>query len=115
MGNWNISIKGVGVHHNKSYPDDANRIAAECVAKLRAAGHSIASATITYGGDDNLEDPTVYLDDRDAIEGVPEDKRRPRCGGPAVVSNPRPFEANTASCRLAAGHRGVCLPPVTWA
>ena len=29
MGNWNISIHGVGSHHNKQHPKDANRMAAE--------------------------------------------------------------------------------------
>lgn len=68
MGNWNITIRGVGAHHNKKYKDDANRMAAEFVQKLLAAGHNIQSATITHGGEDNLTDPGKYLSDRDKVE-----------------------------------------------
>lgn len=61
MGNWNISIRGVGVHHNgkktdgtPSLPEDADVMAHDFVKKLRDAGHSIASAEITYGGAEDL-------------------------------------------------------------
>lgn len=49
MGNWNISITGVGVHHNDK-PGDADRIAQEAVDRLKAAGHSITHASFTHGG-----------------------------------------------------------------
>jgi len=98
MGNWNITIRGVGCHHNVGYEKDANRMAAEFVQKLRDAGHSVASASITFGGEDDLSCPKRYLDDRDAIDesnvksgylaidgsGV---ARKPRCGkdlGPQI-------------------------------
>lgn len=54
MGQWNISIHGTGVHHNKNLPADANRMAAKFVRELKAAGHSISHATITYGGEENV-------------------------------------------------------------
>ena len=56
MGQWNITIRGTGVHHNKG-PDnktDANRMAAKFVRELKAAGHTIAGATITHGGEDDV-------------------------------------------------------------
>lgn len=50
MGNWNISIRGVGPHHN-GIKDDVEQIASRFVAELRAAGHSVASASVTMGGE----------------------------------------------------------------
>ena len=54
MGNWNISIHGVGSHHNRKHKNDANRLAAKFVKELQAAGHSVSAATITYGGEEQL-------------------------------------------------------------
>jgi hypothetical protein len=68
MGNWNITIRGVGAHHNKKNESDANRMTAIFVKKLKEAGHSIQSATITHGGEDDLTDADKYLSDRDKIE-----------------------------------------------
>jgi hypothetical protein len=68
MGNWNISINGVGCHHNKKLESDANRMAAEFVAKLKAAGHSVSHASFTHGGEDNVLSPE-YLAERDKLEG----------------------------------------------
>jgi hypothetical protein len=52
MGSWNISIKGVGPHHNNDHPTDADRMARRFVRELNEAGHSIASAelVLTDGG-----------------------------------------------------------------
>lgn len=61
MGNWNISIRGVGVHHNKDLPADADRMAHDFVEKLRAAGHSIVSAEITFGGAEDLTTPKTEI------------------------------------------------------
>lgn len=61
MGNWNITIRGVGIHHNRKQPTDANRMAAEFVKKLKDAGHMIVAASITHGGEENLVDPETYL------------------------------------------------------
>lgn len=66
MGNWNITIRGVGSHHNEQYEKDADRMAADFVKKLREAGHTVMGATITHGGESDLGDPDKYLADRDA-------------------------------------------------
>jgi hypothetical protein len=50
MGNWNITINGVGCHHNQNNPTDANLMTQKFVSDLRAAGHSVGEATFTYGG-----------------------------------------------------------------
>ena len=50
MGNWNITIVGVGSHHNKDNPTDADRIFFECVDKLENAGQSVVHASFTHGG-----------------------------------------------------------------
>ena len=49
MGNWNINIQGVGCHHNKDNPTDADRMAAEFVERLRQAGHTVEHASFTSG------------------------------------------------------------------
>ena len=67
MGNWNISINGVGCHHNKKLASDANRLAAKFVADLRAAGHTVSHAAFTHGGEDNILDPD-YIAQRDKYE-----------------------------------------------
>jgi len=55
MGNWNITIRGVGRHHNADkHPHDANIMTAEFVRALKAAGHTIVAASITHGGEDDL-------------------------------------------------------------
>ena len=59
MGNWTINIQGIGVHHNKDLPGDAQRIALACVRQLEAAGHHVDSATFTSGGADNLIQPST--------------------------------------------------------
>lgn len=35
MGNWHISIEGVGVHHNTDYEKDANKMAKQFVEDLK--------------------------------------------------------------------------------
>ena len=57
MGNFNVSIRGVGQHHNKS-PNDVERLAGDFVRKLQAAGHAIISAEVTIGGVEVLVDGT---------------------------------------------------------
>ena len=68
MGDWAIFVKGVGAHHNKNYPKDANRIAAKFVEELREAGHNVQFASFTHSGNDNIAD-TEYLTKRDQYEG----------------------------------------------
>lgn len=54
MGNWHINIEGVGCHHNKGNPTDADKIATDFLNNLIKAGHSIKVATFTYGGMEEL-------------------------------------------------------------
>lgn len=55
MGNWHISIEGVGCHHNAALPEDANRMAQQMVKDLEAAGHTVVKATFTHGAADDLK------------------------------------------------------------
>ncbi|HEY8094606.1 MAG TPA: hypothetical protein VIE65_00735 [Methylobacter sp.] len=68
MGNWNITIRGVGVHHNKKLQKDANRMAAKFVHELREAGHHIVSASFTHGGEDDISSGQTYIEARDKVE-----------------------------------------------
>lgn len=58
MGDWAIVIRGLGIHHNKNRPDDANRMAAAFVEDLKEAGHTVKSATFTSGAETDLVDQT---------------------------------------------------------
>lgn len=49
MGNWCIVVQGVGSHHNDNSAD-ADFAAKAMVQLLKMKGHVISSATITYGG-----------------------------------------------------------------
>lgn len=71
MGQWNITVRGLGIHHNKMDPHDANRMAAKFVQDLKDAGHQVASATITAGFEEDITDPETYLSNRDKIEAPP--------------------------------------------
>lgn len=71
MGNWHISIQGVGAHHNTVGPHnpagnaaDANLMMADFVEALRKAGHNVVLATFTHGGMDRLEDPESHRKER---------------------------------------------------
>lgn len=50
MGNWNINIQGIGCHHNKNAKIDADLAMQEFVQYLKRQGHTVESATFTYGG-----------------------------------------------------------------
>lgn len=54
MGNWNINIQGVGVHHNVANATDADFMAAKFVADLKAAGHTVETASFTSGSKTDL-------------------------------------------------------------
>ncbi len=56
MGNWNISIEGVGAHHNKDCEEDADKMARKFVGELKEKGHSLSHATFTHGSCDDLEE-----------------------------------------------------------
>ncbi len=65
MGNWSITIQGVGAHHNKEYEKDANRLARQFVNKLTAMGHIIERADFTHGGkEDLLDEKQAHPDDQ---------------------------------------------------
>lgn len=60
MGNWTITIHGVGSHHNPEVPTDANRMTAKFVDELKAAGHNVEGASFTHGGREDLLSSTSY-------------------------------------------------------
>ena len=70
MGQYNITIRGAGPHHNPNKAD-ADRMARRFVHELREAGHTIESASITYGGaealDDGRYDETLPEDRAEAV------------------------------------------------
>lgn len=78
MGQWNISIHGMGVHHNgKTLKEDANRMAADFVRQLRAAGHTVSKATITYGGEEDVTDNVAYAANYETPAPPPETPAAP--------------------------------------
>ena len=53
MGQWNLTVIGSGVYHNGDrLPEDVNRMFAKFVEDLKAAGHDIEHASMTFGGRD---------------------------------------------------------------
>jgi hypothetical protein len=50
MGNWNISIRGVGAHHN-AIKEDVEQMTAKFVDELKKAGHAITGACVTTGSE----------------------------------------------------------------
>lgn len=64
MGQWNITVRGTGCHHNPKLATDANRMAAEFVERLKTAGHVVMSASFTYGGDEDITDSAKYIEDK---------------------------------------------------
>src|SRR5260370_38183484 len=58
MGNWRIVVEGTGAHHNKDYPQDANRMFHEFVRDLYRVGNKVLVASfevlgqIEYNQDD---------------------------------------------------------------
>jgi hypothetical protein len=62
MGNWHISIRGVGPHHNAGDPaGDANVVARRVVQELKAAGHTIQDAAFTFGNHDDMGEPEAKV------------------------------------------------------
>ncbi|MEK6881750.1 MAG: hypothetical protein AABY22_19185 [Nanoarchaeota archaeon] len=49
MGNWAITINGIGCHHNQNSPTDADKMTEKFVNDLLKAGHSLSVADFTYG------------------------------------------------------------------
>lgn len=50
MGNFNMTVVGIGCHHNENNPADADAMFKTFVGQLRQGGHDICHASITYGG-----------------------------------------------------------------
>jgi hypothetical protein len=48
MGDWAITIRGTGPHHNGK-PTDAEVVAGEAVDRLLDAGHTLHEAAFTSG------------------------------------------------------------------
>ena len=69
MGNWHISIQGVGCHHNSvSSETDANNMAKDFIKQLKTAGHKIQQATFTCGSAETLVPIDIHetnISDRD--------------------------------------------------
>lgn len=49
MGNWNITIQGVGAHGN-GLAIDAEQLYKKFLEEVKQAGHSITHSSITSGG-----------------------------------------------------------------
>jgi hypothetical protein len=65
MGNWAITIQGIGAHHNKLNSGDANRMARRFVRQLRNAGHTVVRADFTHGANEDLcDEHLAHPDDR---------------------------------------------------
>lgn len=56
MGNYEITIRGTGSHHNQLSAVDADRIARTAVEELDAAGHRRLEARIKIEGSNDSED-----------------------------------------------------------
>jgi hypothetical protein len=62
MGNWNLTIKGYGIHHN-NLPGDADRVGVDAVTALRAAGSTVSKATLELtNADGSSFDPPNITD-----------------------------------------------------
>lgn len=59
MGNWNITIRGIGPHHNAG-DSDADVQARALVAMLVKTGHQIHGASFTYGAAEDLVEGTEF-------------------------------------------------------
>lgn len=49
MGNWNITIQGVGPHGN-GIKEDAEQLYRKFMEDVHNAGHNITQSSVTYGG-----------------------------------------------------------------
>lgn len=55
MGNWNVTITGVGSHHNAD-PSDVEQMTLKFVEQLRAKGHNVVTATVHAGSETQVID-----------------------------------------------------------
>lgn len=70
MGDWNISIRGSGIHDN-GLKEDVEHMVTEFVTKLKLEGHNVFVADIVIGGvkkiaptADSLSPPTRSIHDK---------------------------------------------------
>lgn len=56
MGDWCITIRGTGPHHNKGgqNSDDVDGMAKQLVGQLKVAGHTIHDAAMVFGGREEM-------------------------------------------------------------
>ncbi len=59
MGNWNISIRGIGQHHNES-DKDVDRLMAAFIVELAKAGQFIEDAALVYGGKQSYDSSLAF-------------------------------------------------------
>jgi hypothetical protein len=73
MGNWHLSIEGIGAHHNKLEPGqmtfNVDTMAKMFIEDLKARGHRVLRATITYGAADQL-DPEKEMELRNPYKPI---------------------------------------------
>jgi hypothetical protein len=50
MGNFNITVRGVGIHQSGS-PNDVEQMTARFIDQLVYAGHNVMGGTVTIGGE----------------------------------------------------------------
>jgi len=60
MGDWKISITGIGSHHNKSNTTDADKMVIEFIKQLKSSGHNIRTATFESINNGIIEDITPH-------------------------------------------------------
>lgn len=70
MGNFNLSIRGIGHHHNTDLKTDVDRMARRFVRELEEAGHRVSGAELTYGG------AVVYASEQVGVTAGLEDKEQ---------------------------------------
>lgn len=57
MGNWSVSVQGIGCHHNGA-PYDVEALTAEFVKQLKAKGHTVEHVNVTAGGKAEVKETT---------------------------------------------------------
>ena len=87
MGDWTITIRGIGAHHNPNNPSDADRMARLFTKALRDAGHTITEAGFTYGGHDMLN-MQPHHGPIPAPPGYGNTGRNPTTGMPVIWGEP---------------------------
>lgn len=96
MGNWNINIQGIGPHHNTSNLTDADLMAAQFVADLKHAGHTVEVANFTSGAKTELLGiiPTAPVPENGLIPLVVAALLVLACGASAATTNAPPASTN---------------------